>query len=183
MWDSNLNPVQSTAAFIDPAIPLRFAPFDIVAISDKVILVTYARQDAARRSDVPGAGNGFIAAFDFNGNLLSTLVAQGPLNSPWALSLAPATFGDFANLLLVGNSGDGKINAFDPVTGGWKGELADTQGNPIAISGLHAFHFGGGGPTGDISTLYFSAGIGKVHVRPIIFVKSRSILQLLLIDI
>jgi uncharacterized protein (TIGR03118 family) len=167
VWDSNFNPVQNSGAFIDPAVPSGFAPFDIMPISDKVLLVTYARQDAARRNDVPGIGNGFIAAFDFNGNLLNTLVAQGPLNSPWALSLAPATFGDFANLLLVGNSGDGKINAFDPATGAWKGELADTQGNSIAIPGLHALHFGGGGPSGDVATLYFSAGIGGLPGEPL----------------
>lgn len=167
MWDSNLNPIENPAAFIDPTIPAGFAPFNIMAISEKVLLVTYARQDAVKRNDVPGLGNGFLAAFDFNGSLLNTLVAQGPLNSPWAISLAPATFGDFANLLLVGNSGDGKINAFDPATGAWKGELSDTQGNPIAISGLHAFHFGGGGPTGDTSTLYFTAGIGGPAGEPL----------------
>ena len=160
VWDSNLNPIQNPAAFVDPAIPPGFAPFNIQGISDKVLLVTYARQDTAKLNDVPGAGNGYIAAFDFNGNLLNTLVAQGPLNSPWALALAPATFGDFGNALLVGNSGDGRINAFDPATGTWKGTLADAQGNPIAIPGLRAFHFGGGGATGDVSTLYFTAGIG-----------------------
>ena len=167
VWDSNLNPIQNASAFIDPAIPPGFAPFNIQGISDKVLLVTYARQDTAKRNDVPGAGNGYIAAFDFNGNLLNTLVAQGSLNSPWALTVAPATFGDFGNALLVGNSGDGKINAFDPATGTWKDTLANTQGNPIAIRGLHAIHFGGGGPTGDVSSLYFTAGIGGPNGEPL----------------
>jgi uncharacterized protein (TIGR03118 family) len=167
VWDSNLNPIRNLAAFVDPAIPPGFAPFNIQGISDKILLVTYARQDPARLNDAPGAGNGYIAAFDFNGNLLNTLVAQGPLNSPWGLSIAPATFGDFGNALLVGNSGDGKINAFDPTTGTWKGTLADTQGNPIAIPGLHSFHFGGGGPTGDVSTLYFTAGIAGLDGEPL----------------
>jgi uncharacterized protein (TIGR03118 family) len=167
VWDSNLNPIENPAAFVDPAIPPGFAPFNIQWISDKTLLVTYARQDTAKLHDVPGAGNGYIAAFDFNGNLLSTLVAQGPLDSPWALTIAPATFGDFGNALLVGNSGDGKINAFDPTTGIWRGALADTQGNPIAIPGLRAFHFGGGGPTGDASTLYFTAGIAGTDGQPV----------------
>jgi uncharacterized protein (TIGR03118 family) len=167
IWDSNLNPIQRAGAFIDPAIPPGFAPFNIHGISDKVLLVTYARQEAAKRNDVPGAGNGYIAAFDYDGNLLSTLVAQGPLDSPWALTVAPATFGDFANTLLVGNFGDGKINAFDPTTGAWKGALADTHGNPIVIPGLRALHFGGGGPTGDISTLYFTAGISGPNNEPL----------------
>ena len=167
VWDSNLHPIQNPTAFANPAIPPGFAPFNIQGISDKILLVTYARQDPARLNDVPGAGNGYIAAFDFNGNLLNTLVAQGPLNSPWGLSIAPATFGDFGNALLVGNSGDGKINAFDRTTGTWKGTLADTQGNPIAIPGLHSFHFGGGGPTGDVSTLYFTAGIAGLDGEPL----------------
>jgi uncharacterized protein (TIGR03437 family) len=112
-------------------------------------------------------GSGYVAAFDLNGNLISTLVAQGPLNSPWGLMIAPATFGDFANALLVGNSGDGRINAFDPATGAWKGALADTQNNPITIPRLHAIKFGGGGPTGDPSTLYFTAGIAGPYGEPL----------------
>ena len=167
MWDANLKPVKNAAAFVDPAIPPGFAPFNIQGISDKAILVSYARQDTAKRNDVPGAGNGYIAAFDQNGNLLSTLVAQGPLNSPWAMGIAPATFGNFANALLVGNSGDGKINVFDPTTGAWKGAMTDTQSNPIAIPGLHALHFGGGGGSGDVSTLYFTAGIGGPNGEPL----------------
>jgi uncharacterized protein (TIGR03118 family) len=167
MWDANLNPVKNAAAFVDPAIPPGFAPFNIQGITDKVILVSYARQDPAKRNDVPGAGNGYIAAFDQNGNLLSTLVAQGPLNSPWAMGIAPATFGNFANALLVGNSGDGRINAFDPTTGALKGAMTDTQSNPIAIPGLHALHFGGGGGSGDVSTLYFTAGIGGPNGDPL----------------
>ena len=167
VWDSNLNPLQNAGTFIDPAIPPGFAPFNVQGISDRVLVVSYARQDSTKRSDVPGAGNGYIAAFDYDGNLLSTLVAQGPLNSPWALTVAPATFGDFANALLVGNSGDGRINAFDPITGAWKGALADTHGNPVVIPGLHALHFGGGGPTGDVSTLYFTARIGGPNGEPL----------------
>jgi uncharacterized protein (TIGR03118 family) len=148
VWDSNLNAVANAAAFVDPLIPAGFAPFNIQAISDKVLMVTYAKQDTAKRRDVPGPGNGYIAAFDFDGRLLTTLVQQGPLNSPWGLTIAPAAFGDFAGMLLVGNSGDGRINAFDVATGEWKGALADAQGAQIAVPGLHAIRFGGGGATG-----------------------------------
>jgi len=83
VWDSNLNPLQNASAFINPAIPPGFAPFNVQGISDRVLVVSYARQDTTKGSDVPGAGNGYVAAFDYDGNLLSTLVAQGPLNSPW----------------------------------------------------------------------------------------------------
>jgi uncharacterized protein (TIGR03118 family) len=62
VWDSNLNPMQNAAAFVNPAIPPGFAPFNIQAINDKVLLVTYARQDTAKRNDVPGAGNGGLTS-------------------------------------------------------------------------------------------------------------------------
>jgi uncharacterized protein (TIGR03118 family) len=167
VWDANLSPVRNAAAFVDPSIPPGFAPFNIQGVSQNVLLVTYARQDASKTNDVPGAGNGYIAAFDYNGNLLSTLVAQGPLNSPWAVTVARSTFGDFGNMLLVGNSGDGKINAFDLTTGAWKGTLADPQGNPIAIPGLRDLEFGGGDAAGDPSTLYFTADIGGPGGAPL----------------
>jgi uncharacterized protein (TIGR03118 family) len=167
VWDANLNLIQAAGAFADPAIPPGFAPFNVQGISDKVLLVTYARKDPNSNSDVPGIGNGFIAAFDYDGNLLSTLVARGPLNSPWGLTMAASTFGDFANTLLVANSGDGRINAFDATTGAWKGALTDTQGSPIVIPGLRALHFGGGGQAGDSSTLYFTAGIEGPDSEPL----------------
>jgi uncharacterized protein (TIGR03118 family) len=166
VWDAKLNAVQTAGAFVNPAIPAGFAPFNIQAIDGR-IYVTYARQDAAKCNDVPAAGNGYVAAFDFSGKLLNNLVTQLTLNSPWGLAIAPAAFGDFADALLVGNSGDGRINAFDAATGAWMGALADTQGKPIAIAGLHAFNFGGGGATGDVSTLYFTAGIGGPNGEPL----------------
>ena len=39
----------------------------------------------------------------------------GQLNAPWGLVLAPADFGDFSGDLLVGNFGDGRINAYEPL--------------------------------------------------------------------
>ena len=174
VWDPNLNPIQNPSAFIDPVIPPGFAPFNIQYIGND-FLVTYARRDNASSNDVPGPGNGYIASFDRNGNLLSTLVSQGPLNSPWGMIMANASFGDFANMLLVGNSGDGRINAFDPATGEWKGVVADAQGNPIAIPGLHALHFGAGFTVpfisyfggGDPATLYFTAGVAGINGEPV----------------
>lgn len=174
IWDSNLDPVQSPASFTDPDIPLGFAPFNIQNMAT-YFLVTYARRDTSSNNDVPGLGNGYIARFDTTGKLLNTLVAGGPLNSPWGLAIGNASFGDFANLMLVGNSGDGQINAFDPLTGAWKGTLADPQANPIAIPGLHALHFGTGFRVpynanfggGDPDTLYVTAGIAGPYGEPI----------------
>ncbi len=123
------------------------------------LYVAYAKVEAQGIDDVPGAGNGYIAVFDYSGNLQSTLISQGSLNSPWGMAIAPATFGDFAGNLLVSNFGDGTINAFDATTGVWKAALSDLMGDPISIPGIWSINFGNGGKGGDTATLYFTAGI------------------------
>ena len=90
--------------------------------------------------------------------MLARLVSTGALNSPWGLALAPGNFGDFSNALLVGNFGDGAINAFDPCSGEFLGTLQDPSGTNIAISGLWGLSFGNGRGAGDATTLYFTAG-------------------------
>jgi uncharacterized protein (TIGR03118 family) len=85
------------------------------------------------------------------------LVTRGQLNSPWGLALAPASFGRFGGALLVGNFGDGRINAYNPNTGRNMGQLRDTKNKPIDIDGLWGLRFGNGNAakTGE---LVFSAG-------------------------
>ena len=68
--------------------------------------------------------------------LLNSSAVGGPLNAPWGVAIAPSTFGAFAGDVLVGNFGDGTINAFDPKTGASLGALADENGNTIALPGL-----------------------------------------------
>jgi uncharacterized protein (TIGR03118 family) len=63
--------------------------------------------------------------------------------------------------LLVGNFGNGKINAFDFTTGALLGTLTDPNGVPIVNESLWALTFGNGGNGGDKNTLYFSAGLAK----------------------
>src|SRR4029077_13130604 len=60
--------------------------------------------------------------------------------------------------LLVGNFGDGRINAFDP-KGRFVGTLADGSGKPITIENLWALRFGNGGAAGSANTLFFTAGL------------------------
>ena len=84
---------------------------------------------------VPDPGNGFVSKFDTNGNFLGQLASNGPLNSPWGLTIAPASFGAFGSTFLVGNFGDGKINAFNQTTGAFLGTLNDEAGNPVTIPG------------------------------------------------
>lgn len=158
VFDTNFAKVTVPGAFTDPNIPAGFAPFGIQNIGGK-IYITFARQDADKEDDVAGAGNGFVDVFDTSGNLIKRLVSNGPLNSPWGLVQAPGNFGDFSNDLLVGNFGDGTINAFDPVSGAFLGQLDDPTGNPIVIEGLWGLLFGNGGNGGAMDSLFFSAGI------------------------
>jgi uncharacterized protein (TIGR03118 family) len=121
--------------------------------------VSYARQDALGHDDVAGAGNGFVDVYDTDGSPLKRLISNGSLNSPWGLALTTANFGAFSNDLLVGNFGDGIINAFDPTTGAFLGRLEDSGGNPIVIEGLWGLRFGSSGIGFDPNTLYLTAGI------------------------
>ena len=110
-------------AFVDPNLPSGYAPFGIQNI-DGTLYVTYALQDEDGEDDVAGAGHGYIDAFDTTGNLLRRVASNGPLNSPWGLALAPGDFGAFSGKLLVGNFGDGRINAFDLAASTPAGEAA-----------------------------------------------------------
>jgi len=154
----NLNPGPFGKAFANSAVPSGFAPFNVQVMNGSVF-VTYAKQDNEKHDDVAGPGNGYVAMFDQSGSLIANLISQGPLNSPWGMAFAPATFGAFGNALLVGNFGDGRINAFS-VFGKQLGTLNDTKGNPIAMRGLWSLNFGGGAQSEDPGTLYFTAGIG-----------------------
>jgi len=152
-------PYSTSSSFANPAIPAGFAPFNIQNI-DGTLFVTYAKQDSQKHSNVGGPGNGYVAMFNLNGSLISNLVSEGPLNSPWGMAVAPANFGPFAGALLVGNFTDGRINAFNATTGALLGSLNDTNGTPIAIPGLWSLNFGGGAQSEDSGTLYITAGIG-----------------------
>ncbi|MCX5891142.1 MAG: TIGR03118 family protein [Deltaproteobacteria bacterium] len=116
VFNSNFSPVVLPGSFSDPNLPSGYAPFNVQNLGGS-LYVTYALQDATKHDDVPGPGNGYVNVFDLNGNLQRRLISQGPLNSPWGLALAPAKFGTFSNALLVANFGDGRINAFAPLTG------------------------------------------------------------------
>jgi uncharacterized protein (TIGR03118 family) len=134
-----------------------FAPFGIQNINGS-LYVTFALQDADKHDDVKGPGNGFVDVFDTSGNLIKRLVSNGELDSPWGLALAPNGFGRFGKDLLVGNFGDGHINAYEIDTGASRGQLKDQRGNPITIDGLWALGFGNGGTAGPTDTLFFTAG-------------------------
>jgi len=145
------------SAFVDSTIPTGFAPFNIQLIGGKLI-VTYAKQDAAKHDDVAGPGNGYVDVFDTQGNLLSRLPHIIQMNSPWAIVQAPASFGAFSNDLLIGNFGSGSIMAFNPSNGNFIGLVLDESKLPMRINGLWALEFGNGGSAGPTTTLFYTAG-------------------------
>src|SRR5437773_8237606 len=167
VFDAGFHPVP--AGFTDADLPPGYAPFGIRHLGG-TIYVTYALQDADKHDDVAGVGHGFVDAFDTEGNLLRRVASTGRLNSPWGLAVAPSDFGTFSGNLLVGNFGDGHINAFDPrrFQGNGQlrqqGELHAADGRPIAIDGLWALAFGNGAAAGPTNALFFTAGpFGEQH--------------------
>jgi uncharacterized protein (TIGR03118 family) len=159
VFDANFHQVSLAGSFTDPNLPQGYAPFGIQNIGGN-LYVTYAKQNAQKHDDVAGPGHGFVDVYDANGNLIHRLISRGRLNSPWGLALAPANFGKFSNALLVGNFGDGRINAFDPNTGASLGSLKNSRGVAIQIDGLWALAFGNGNAAGQTNELFFTAGIG-----------------------
>jgi uncharacterized protein (TIGR03118 family) len=160
MFDANFTKVASAGGFVDQALPTGYAPYGIQAIGD-LVYVSFARPGAQTGVAVAGAGQGAVDVFDTAGNLVKQLVPPGgALDAPWGMAMAPADFGSFGSALLVANVGDGKINAFDASTGALMGTLSTTDGNPVAIDGLHGIAFGNGIGNQSRNALFFAAGPG-----------------------
>jgi uncharacterized protein (TIGR03118 family) len=145
-FNSNFQKINS---FTDPSLPPNFVPFNVQNLNGQ-LFVTFAQKDPGATDENHGAGLGFVDVFDTGGQFVKRLVSGGALNAPWGLAIAPQSFGKFAGALLVGNFGDGQINAYDPLTGRFLGKLDDGAAN--GIDGLWALH---SGPNG---TITFSAG-------------------------
>jgi len=132
---------QYVSSFTDSNLPPNFAPFNIRNIRGK-LFVTFALQKLPdAEDDQAGPGNGYVDIFDTDGTLLRRFASEGVLNSPWGLAVAPRNFGKFSRALLVGNFGDGAINAFDLLTGKSLGPLTQPNGDPLVIPGLWALSF------------------------------------------
>lgn len=161
VFDASFQPVSTIGGFMDEKIPAGYAPFGIQNVGGSII-VTYAKQDADAHDDVPGQGHGFVDMFDPNGNLVARVARHGQLNSPWGIAMAPADFGAFSGDLLIGNFGDGRINAFEREADGTfelEGPLRGADHQRIVIDGLWALQFGRGATAnGPTSTLFFTAG-------------------------
>jgi uncharacterized protein (TIGR03118 family) len=158
MYDGKFQPVMIAGAFQDPNLPRNYAPFGIQNVGG-MIVVTFAHRRPGSRDEDHGTGLGYVDVFDFNGSLLLRL-QHGPfLNAPWGIALAPSDFGTFSHRLLIGNFGDGRIHAFNLVTGMVEGMLLNPDGTPLWIDGLWALSFGGdGAKNGPATELFFTAG-------------------------
>jgi uncharacterized protein (TIGR03118 family) len=150
------NSAGRTGSFSDSTVPAGYKPFNVQNLNG-TIYVTYALRDQATGDDVEGAGHGFVDTFDPITHVFTRIASQGPLDSPWGLALAPAGFDSLGGDLLVGNFGDGLINAF--TTGGlFLGTLADPFGALLENAGLWGLQFGNGGNGGLQNSLYLAAG-------------------------
>jgi uncharacterized protein (TIGR03118 family) len=157
VYDAQFHRINRPGAFQDPAIPANFAPFGIQNVGGDIV-VTYAKQDADAEDDVAGPGLGFVDEFDAKGVLLRRFATRGALNAPWGIALAPASFGMFGGALLVGNFGDGAINAYDPVSGRYLGALRDAGGKVLHLEGLWGIAFGNGVASQRTDALFYAAG-------------------------
>jgi uncharacterized protein (TIGR03118 family) len=168
VYDSNFKLTNLSGTFTDPNLPAGYAPFGIHVITannQTKIYVTYALQDAAKHDPVHAAGDGLVDIFDTNGNMVQTFVPQGDMhtNAPWGIVIPPAGFGAFGGDVLVGNFGDGVLNAYTPA-GTFIDSVKDAGGNVMTNLSLWDLVLGGGGAAGDANTLYLTAGgMAEMH--------------------
>jgi len=156
VFDGEWNDVTPRNLFADPSIPSGFAPFGIQSLNGR-LFVSYAKV-GDEGDEEAGAGFGYVNVFTPDGSLIARVASRGALNAPWGMALAPAGFGAFSGQLLIGNFGDGRISAYDMDTFEFKGQLADTNGEPLEIEGLWGIAFGNGALAGSAKSLYFAAG-------------------------
>jgi len=146
-------------AFTEPSLPPGYAPFGIATI-DELVYIAYAQRLASSSDPVSGPGRGLVAVFTPSGEFISQLVTiDGVLDAPWSIFRSPADgSAPFARALLVGNTGDGRINAFDAASGALLGSFTDVTGAALVIPHLHGLAFGNHHAKQPRTTLFFSAG-------------------------
>jgi uncharacterized protein (TIGR03118 family) len=156
VYDSSWRPVQRQGAFVDPAVPVWYAPFGIQAVGDR-IFVTYAWRAPVNGNDAPTGG--YVDEFDLEGRLVAHVGHSKELDEPWGVALAPPGFGRFGGDLLVANFGTGAINAYARDGRGWRfrGRL------PVRAPGVWGIAFGNGAAAGPRTTLFYAAGPHRWH--------------------
>ena len=156
-WIAN-NATASTSVYTSAGTRVDIG--GIQTIGDRVF-VTYGKQQPGSDDEAHGRGLGIVDAYDLDGHFLGRVAQHGQLNAPWGLAMAPASFGRFGGDLLVGNFGDGQINAYKEMPNGHfvhRGTL-HLNHRKLSIDGLWALEFGNAGLNGDPQTLFFTAGL------------------------
>ena len=139
VYDSSFNLVNS---FTDTSLPAGSAPYNVANISGQ-LYVTFTNS----------SGTGVVDIFTTAGTKVKAFASGGTLRSPWGVALAPSNFGPASGAILVGDVGDGRVNAFNAKTGKFLGESG------VVSSGLWALAFGGGNSSdGQTNQLFFAAG-------------------------
>ena len=156
--DSNFARTSVAGGFADPTIPATFHPFNVMNIQGNLYIAYALCCEPNSDDEVAGPGLGFVDVFDAEGNLIKRVASRGKLNAPWGMALAPAGFGQFSHHLLVGNFGDGTINAYDPDDLHFAGQLRSARRQTIVIDGLWGIAFGNGFQQQPATTLFFAAG-------------------------
>lgn len=136
----------------DPNTPPGLAVYGIQTINGKVYITLGSFLSKAGAVDAYNPSTKVLKR-------LTTNAAGGPLDLPWGLAISPTDFGSFSKALLVGNTGNGRINAFNPSTGAFLGTLKNSAGKIITITDLWALEFGGGTTSnGQRNELFFTSG-------------------------
>ncbi|HTS34391.1 MAG TPA: TIGR03118 family protein [Candidatus Solibacter sp.] len=157
VWDGNFHRQHAEERFKDK-LPPNYSPFGIQNVGGNIV-VTFAHRLPGSEDEDHGPGLGFVRVFDTNGNVLVRVQHGTYLNAPWGIALASGDFGPFSHRLLIGNFGDGTIDAFNAFSGQFEGTLLDANGANLSIDGLWAISFGDGtGKNGAGNSLYFTAG-------------------------
>lgn len=158
VFDSSFHRVESDDwAFRDPGVPKSYAPFNVQNVGGNLV-VTFAKVESGSTDEEHGAGVGFVSIFDTRGRLVQRLQHGWWLNAPWGVTASPSDFGAFSHRFLIGNFGDGRINAFNTITGKFEGQLLDSTNQPLSVDGLWALSFGNNGKAGSSIEMYFTAG-------------------------
>lgn len=146
----------SAPVFADPLLPAGYAPFNVAAFGEQ-LYVTYALQNEEGDEEATGAGRGFVASFNRDGDLLWT-ISSDLFDAPWGMAIAPPSFGDLSGTLLVGNFGDGRITIIDRATQEVLGQVSDVNGVPIVTDGLWGLATGERVENARPDAVYFAAG-------------------------
>jgi len=171
VYDSTFKSTKLAGTFTDPNLPSGYGPFSVHVLNNQVYVAYAQKTSTPPYHSTGGLGAGIVSVFDNTGNFIARIATGGNLEAPWGVAIAPTGFGIFGGSLLIGNFGNGMINAYDPASYAYRGQLTDGTGKPLSYGSLWELLPGGttvGNTTsvsgGDTSTVYFTAGLaGEAH--------------------